>query len=323
VRAPHRFQTVQGIERTIGAPPAQRARGGVWSLASWSDGGQPEHVVAPQGDTTLVATFRRSTGYWLAEADGDVAPFGDAPALPGVGDELGGASAVAIATHPSGGGFWVLASDGRVLSRGSAPPMGAVDLSQLTKPGEAVASVSATPDGRGVWVFSTAGRVLALGAAPPPSELSGLDVILGLDLDGPIVDSVATPSGRGAYMVAADGGVFTIGDAAFRGSVRSELGGGLPDHPVVGITPDPDGEGYWLVAADGGVFAIDAPFRGSLPAILRYEQLFAPVGGMVPYGNGYLLVAGDGGVFTFSDLPFQGSSSGRVDSPVIGIAAPR
>jgi hypothetical protein len=198
-----------------------------------------------------------------------------------------------------------------------------VDLSQLTKPGEAVASVSATPDGRGVWVFSTAGRVLALGAAPPPSELSGLDVILGLDLDGPIVDSVATPSGRGAYMVAADGGVFTIGDAAFRGSVRSELGGGLPDHPVVGITPDPDGEGYWLVAADGGVFAIDARFRGSLPAILRYEQLFAPVGGMVPYGNGYLLVAGDGGVFTFSDLPFQGSSSGRVDSPVIGIAAPR
>jgi hypothetical protein len=127
-------------------------------------------------------------------------------------------------------------------------------------------------------------------------------------------------------MVASDGGVFTVGDARFIDSVRGQLTKlfgppGLPALPVVGITPDPDGDGYWMVAADGGVFSFRAPFRGSLPAIVPYEQLFAPVNGMVPYGNGYLLVAGDGGVFTFSNLPFEGSGSGQVDSPVIGIAA--
>jgi hypothetical protein len=69
------------------------------------------------------------------------------------------------------------------------------------------------------------------------------------------------------------------------------------------------------------VFAFHAPFRGSLPAILRFDQLAAPVNGMVAYGNGYLLVAGDGGVFTFSDLPFAGSAAGTVDSTVVDIAA--
>jgi hypothetical protein len=119
--------------------------------------------------------------------------------------------------------------------------------------------------------------------------------------------------------------VFTVGDATFIESVRGQLTAlfgppGLPHQPVVGIVPDPDGEGYWNVAADGGVFSFDAPFRGSLPAIIPFEDLFAPVNGMVPYGNGYLLVAGDGGVFTFSDLPFQGSASGTVDSLVVDIA---
>jgi hypothetical protein len=96
---------------------------------------------------------------------------------------------------------------------------------------------------------------------------------------------------------------------------------GYPHHADVGKVPDPDGSGYWNVAADGGVFAFDATFRGSLPGLVPFDQLHATVQGMVPYGNGYLLVAGDGGVFVFSDLPFQGSASGQVDSVVVDVAA--
>jgi hypothetical protein len=126
-------------------------------------------------------------------------------------------------------------------------------------------------------------------------------------------------------MVGADGGVFTVGDAVFIESLRGQLTAlfgppGLPAQPVVGIVGDPDGRGYWMVAEDGGVFSFDAPFRGSLPALVPFEQLVAPVNGMVPYGNGYVLVAGDGGTFVFSNLPFVGSGSGILDDPVVGIA---
>jgi ribosomal protein L24E len=158
--------------------------------------------------------------------------------------------------------------------------------------------------------------------------MAGTASILALTLDGPVIDSVATPSGRGAYMVASDGGVFAVGDAVFVDSTRgvlTKLYGppGWPHQPVVGLVPDPDGSGYWNVAADGGVFAFAAPFRGSLPALVPFDQLHAAVNGMVPYGNGYLLVAADGGVFTFSNLPFEGSASGRVDSIVVDIATRR
>ena len=341
--APRTETVITGSTNSVAAPAT--GPGGA-PFVSWSDRGAPSHLVQPTVDTSLVATYQRPTpppppppppptppppgratsGYWLLEQDGDVSAFGKAPALPGVKADLHCARAVAIAAHPGGLGFWVLLSDGRVIARGAAPALGSANVAQLTKPGERVATMSATPSGSGVWVFSSAGRVMALGDALPGARMSGTEAILALTLDGPIIDSVATPSGHGAYMVASDGGLFTVGDAAFIDSVRGQLTKllgppGLPALPVVGIVPDPDGDGYWMVAADGGVFSFRASFRGSLPGVVPYDRLFAPVNGMVPYGNGYLLVASDGGVFTFSNLPFEGSGSGQVDSPVIGIAA--
>jgi hypothetical protein len=266
-------------------------------------------------------------GYWLLERDGDIAAYGAAAAYETAKPNLAaGASAVALAARPDGKGLWVLTSDGDIVARGAATDFGRVDLAQLAKPGERVATMSATPTGTGLWVFTTAGRILSFGDALPADEMTGSAEILALDLDGPIIHSAATPTGRGAYLVASDGGVFTVGDARFIDSVRGQLSKlfgppGMPDLPVVGITPDPDGDGYWMVAADGGVFSFRTPFRGSLPAVVPFDRLAAPVNGMVPYGNGYLLVAGDGGVFTFSNEPFQGSGAGNLDSPVVGIAS--
>jgi hypothetical protein len=281
----------------------------------------------PTPPTPPKPPINAKAGYWLLESDGDLRSFGKAPSLPSVKPDLAaGASAVALASHPDGNGVWVLTSDGDIIARGSATDFGRVDLAMLTKPGEKVSTVSASPDGSGLWVFTTAGRIISFGTATPAAQMTGSSAILGLTLDGPIIDSVATPSGKGAFMVASDGGVFAVGDAGFIDSVRGVLTAtygppGMPHQPVVGIVPDGDGKGYWNVAMDGGVFAFASPFRGSLPAILSFDQLAAPVNGMVAYGNGYLLVAGDGGVFTFSNLPFAGSAAGTVDSPVVDIAA--
>ena len=68
------------------------------------------------------------------------------------------------------------------------------------------------------------------------------------------------------------------------------------------------------------IVAFAAEFVGSLPDIVPFDQLAAPVNGIVPLGNGYILVATDGGVFNFSDTAFAGSLAGNADSPVVGIA---
>jgi secreted trypsin-like serine protease len=265
-------------------------------------------------------------GYWLLERDGGVSSFGGAPVLGAVRIHLRpGATAVALAARPQGDGYWVLASDGDIIGRGAAAELGGVDLRALTKPDERVTTLSAAPDGNGVWVFTSAGRVISFGSALPAAHMRGAAAVLALTLQGPVVDSMATPTGRGAYLVAADGGLFALGDASFRGSLRGVLSArfgppGLPHQPIVGVVADPDGDGYWMVGADGGVFSFNAPFRGSLPAIVPFHLLAAAVDGMVPYGAGYLLVASDGGVFNFSNLPFAGSGAGRLDSPVVDIA---
>jgi len=292
-----------------------------------------------------------SDGYVLVEADGQLTAFGDArPVLraidPGAVEataqsatrssalvpQMGGAGAVAIETTPAGDGFWVLLDDGRLLELGKARDYRGVDLAALAargspplEPGEVVSTLSALPNGD-VWVFTSAGRIVPQRDPLPAAVQRDMAGILALDLDGPIVDSVPTTSSLGAYATASDGGVFTYGDAVFIDSVRGQLLKRfgvpiLPFLPVVGIVSDPDGRGYWMVAADGGVFAIAAPFVGSLPAIVPFENLVAPVNGMVAFGFGYLLVAGDGGVFNFAGTPFRGSGFGLVDDPVVGLAA--
>jgi hypothetical protein len=135
-------------------------------------------------------------------------------------------------------------------------------------------------------------------------------------LNQPVVGMSRTPDGGGYWLVASDGGVFAFGDARFYGS----MGGHVLNQPIVGICATPDGKGYWLVAADGGIFAFgDASFYGSTGSI----HLNQPIVGMTRTedGRGYWFVAADGGVFSFGDARFHGSGVGKVDSPVIGMAA--
>ncbi len=248
----------------------------------------------------------QSPGYWMLEGNGEIHSFGAAPSFPPVDG-----SAIDMDTDPTGTGVWILDSSGRVQVRGSARWYGDADLESL-EPGEVVSAISVRPEGDGYWVFTDRGRAMAFGSATGHGDL------LGIALDGRVIASVATVTGEGYWMVGADGGVFAFGDAEFHGST----GGMTLDRPVVGLAPDPDGEGYWLVAADGGVFAFDAPFRGSLPAVLAGLDLNRPIVALVAYGDGYVMLGSDGGAFSFSDKPFLGSlGDDPPDSDVVAIAA--
>jgi hypothetical protein len=265
----------------------------------------PDVQAAQTGDTVTV----NADAYWLVSQDGTVHTFGGVASF---GSLPAGVTATDLEPTRDDQGYWILGSNGIVYAFGTAVDFGGADTT-VFGPGESVASLSVTLTGNGYWIFTNRGRVIPKGDAQAFGDLTSLT------LQGPILSSIPTPTGLGYYMVASDGGVFAFGDAAFHGST----GGLRLNSPVVGLTPDPDGAGYWLVAADGGLFAFNAPFAGSLPAILAPGQaLNAAIIGAVRYGNAYLMVASDGGVFNFAtDLGFQGSLGGQnLGSPIIGLA---
>jgi len=260
----------------------------------------------PRGGAPTPPPAQVGAGYWMLEDDGQVHGFGDADRLePGVCQP-----SVDLAAAP-GGRYWILTPNGKVHAAGGAPHHGQLDPGVLAD-GEQAATLAPLPNGGGYWIFTNYGRAFPFGAAVHHGDLTDIP------LNGPIIASQATPTGRGYYMIGTDGGVFTFGDARFAGST----GDLILNQPVVGIAPDPDNTGYWLIAADGGVFAFDAPYRGSVPAVLPPGgRLNQPIIGGLAYGNGYLMVASDGGIFSFSTTPFLGSlGDNPPPNPIVAVA---
>jgi glucose/arabinose dehydrogenase len=63
IATPVTFESVVGVQRTIGAPATQTSGGTSYEFVSWSDGGAASHTIAtPSGNTTYTATYRVSTG---------------------------------------------------------------------------------------------------------------------------------------------------------------------------------------------------------------------------------------------------------------------
>jgi hypothetical protein len=242
-------------------------------------------------------------GYWVAAADGSVAPFGD---LGSHGDLAGRHHdpVAAIAAPPARHGYWVAERDGTVTRFGGAHALGGVDHLALNAP---IVHIATTATGGGYWLLGADGGVFSFGDATFHGSTGGLPLVR------PVVAMAADPAGRGYWFAAADGGVFAFGPSIpFHGALPAIVPVELLGAPIVGMAPTATGAGYWLVAADGGVFAFgDAAFHGSVPGVVA-GPLAAPVVGIVatPTGGGYWVIAADGGVFTFGDAPFLGSLAG-------------
>ena len=240
--------------------------------------------------TVGLAPMGNGSGYWEAEADGNVAGFGSAQ---NEGSPTGALNSpiVGIAATPEGGGYWLVAADGGIFSFGDAAFYGSTGSLRLDKP---IVAMASTPDGKGYWLVAADGGIFSFGDAPFYGSMGGVP------LDQPIVGLAADPATGGYWEVAADGGIFSY-HAPFLGGT-----GGLHlNEPIVGMEASPGGQGYRFVASDGGIFTYgQAPFDGSTGAL----ALVAPVVAMAPdnVNNGYWMAAADGGIFTFGGAPYLG-----------------
>ena len=268
------------------------------------------------------AVCSATSGYWIAEADGQVTPFGAAPNY-GSLVTLGVTPSrpiVGIAATADCMGYWLVASDGGLFAFGDAAFYGSMGGQQLNKP---VVGMTSTPQG-GYFEVGSDGGLFAFG---PGANFAGS--MGGQPLTKPVVGMAETPQG-GYYEVASDGGLFSFGPGAnFAGS----MGGQPLNRPVVGMTVNPTG-GYYEVASDGGIFAFGAPFHGSTGCLSLAEPILSMVaspdsstaGSGTACGftdpqapGGYQFVASDGGVFSFGNATFAGSLAGTGVDDVVGL----
>jgi glucose/arabinose dehydrogenase len=66
--SPYVTTGVEGLKRTIGAPPVQVINGETWQFDRWSDGGAATHAIAfPGTATTFTATYRKRQVVYLSD----------------------------------------------------------------------------------------------------------------------------------------------------------------------------------------------------------------------------------------------------------------
>ena len=266
---------------TCGAPPTD-------ITLTWD---QVIGDVLSSSRTVGIAPLASGTGYWEAEANGDVAAFGAAQNYGSMVGQTLNSPIVGITATPNGKGYWLAAADGGVFGFGNAPFYGSAGALHLNSP---IVGLATTPDGKGYWLVAGDGGIFSYGDALFRGSMGGKP------LNRAIVGMAADAVTGGYWLVAGDGGIFSF-DAPFDGSTGSiHL-----NQPIVGMESLGNGLGYRFEAADGGVFCFgQALFEGSTGG----ETLVAPVVGMAadPATNGYWLAAADGGIFSFGGATFLG-----------------
>ena len=256
----------------------------------------PPPATPPKGD------------FWLAGADGNIFPFGNAPRFGSMAGRRLSAPIVGMASTPSGKGYWLAGSDGGIFSFGDARFHGSTGRLRLAQP---IVGIAATPTGNGYWLVAKDGGIFAFGDAAFKGSTGNIR------LNRAIVGMAPTASGRGYWLVASDGGIFAFGDAVFRGST----GNIRLARPINGMAASPTGAGYYLVADDGGIFTFgDARFFGSTGG----RALSAPIKqmGVTPGGKGYWLVGRDGRVYSFGDAGSGTSGPLFTAAGIVSIAQP-
>jgi SpoIID/LytB domain protein len=181
-----------------------------------------------------------SSGYWLADAAGDVFSFGAAASHGSMaGDHLNQPIVGMAPAGPAGGGYWLVASDGGIFSFGTAAFYGSMGGEHLNQP---IVGMAATPTGKGYWLVAKDGGIFTFGAARFYGSTGAMV------LNQPITAMAATPTGKGYWLVAKDGGIFTFGAATFHGSA---VGTSAGQDAVQMVATSPTG--YLVVSAGGDV----------------------------------------------------------------------
>jgi hypothetical protein len=233
-----------------------------------------------------MAASATGQGYWLATANGDVYPYGDALNYGSLGSITLHAPVIAIAATPSGHGYWMAALDGGVFTFGDAYFYGSLGDVALHEP---IIGIAATPDGRGYWMYASDGGVFTFGDARFYGSTGDIH------LSAPVVGMTPTATGHGYWLVGGDGGIFTFGDARFYGSLGATSIAGW----VNGMAPTASGHGYWLVNANGDVYHFgDAVDHGNNLATTRTEPIVQML--RTPDGDGYWLLEPDAFPTTFT-----------------------
>ena len=111
-----------------------------------------------------------SDNYWLADAQGAVWNFGDAPALGSAAGLPLNHPIVTITATKDDSGYWLVASDGGVFSYGDASFYGSTGSIALNKP---IVGMAATPDGKGYWLVASDGGIFNYGDARFNGSMGG------------------------------------------------------------------------------------------------------------------------------------------------------
>jgi hypothetical protein len=205
----------------------------------------------------IVGMATTTAGYWLAESNGGVLPFGNAlshGSLLSQGKTV--TDIVGIAGTADGGGYWLVGADGTVYPFGDA-----VSHGSLSGRGVHVKNIVAisSPDSGGYWLIGADGSVWRFGDAQGhgycPAANSGCQGITNIVAFAHIGQS-------GYWLVSSTGRVFGFGTAHFHGSCVQPGSPCVGTSRVVGIA-SPDAGGYWIVESNGKVVGFgDATFLG-------------------------------------------------------------
>ncbi len=120
-------------------------------------------------------------GYWLFQADGGVAAFGDAKKYgsPSAGNTAPGPRVVGLARTYDDAGYWMVTADGHVYNFGDAHAYGSLPGAQTTA--APIVGMATTPNGKGYWLLASDGRVYGFGDAHvqgmPGGQMAPYDAI--------------------------------------------------------------------------------------------------------------------------------------------------
>ena len=119
--------------------------------------------------TVARAAVPSGTGYWLANSEGDVYPFGGAVSYGSMAGNHLNAPIVGIVAAPDGKGYWLVAKDGGVFAFGSArfyDSLPGIPMTSKSVVGMAIVPVASAGGGAG-----TVGPTGPAGPAGPPGAI--------------------------------------------------------------------------------------------------------------------------------------------------------